>query len=246
MALLDALQSEIKNRKVSNELWRQDVSQPWAGGTANSKTLYHRHQALGHPEPGKWTLDQGAPAEQEQGGKGPQDIFSPCRGLLPNQTAFLPVQAAWPQDHQGSSKLLCSSTGEKQLKVLQSNSAGTGISRAHQASWNLNTGFSHIQMSTVLLEIEMPTPPPQLPSFSAWDPRWEEISLKTLSHRPPQNKEATEHLSRLQHKLDSSCLPRNRCLSQNPSGIIRRAASHRCEHSSAVLPQEIWGAAVWG
>lgn len=39
---------------------------------------------------------------------------------------------------------------------------------ASQAFWNLSTGFSHIQMSTVLLEIETPTPPPRLPSHSAW------------------------------------------------------------------------------
>lgn len=61
---------------------------------------------------------------------------------------------------------------------------------ASRAFWNSSTGFSHIQMSTVLLEIETPTPPPRLPSHSARISEkllWKHCHISLHRTRRPRN-----------------------------------------------------------
>lgn len=157
MASLDALQSEVKkNRKVSNELWRQEVSQPWAGGTANSNPFHCRHPATGHGRPelermnlraesaSRARTERGDPSQPTTAQR--RKVFlhaeeclltsfpSLCRSSLTTKPPARPLSA---QAHQS---LLCSSAQKEWLRrVLQSNSAGIRISDPlkHLEIWTL-------------------------------------------------------------------------------------------------------------
>lgn len=159
MASLDALQTEVKeNRKVSNQLRRREVSQPWAGGTANSNPFHHRHPATAHgprhPEP-EW-MDSRAESISRAGTVRKRDASSPttaqrredflhaedclltsfpsCRSSLTTKPPARPYPA------QAHRSLLSTSAQEEQLRrVLQNNSAGIGISSPleHPEIWTL-------------------------------------------------------------------------------------------------------------
>lgn len=160
MASLDALQTEVKeNTKVSNQLWRREVSQPWAGGTANSNPFHHRHPATAHgpgrPEP-EW-LGLRAESVSRAGTVRKRDTSSPTTAqrreyflhaedcLLtsfpsPCRSSPTTKPPARPYPAQAHQSLLSTSAQEEQLRrVLQNNSAGIGISSPleHPEIWTL-------------------------------------------------------------------------------------------------------------
>lgn len=267
MASLDALQPEVKeNRKVSNELWRQEVSQPWAGGTANSNPFLPL-QTPGHRT---WTRESRTGVKEPESREHQQprngrerDISSlttvqirkdflhaedclvtsfpsPCRSSLTTKPPACPLPA---QAHQS---LLCSSAQEGRLrKVLQNNSAGirTSSPLKNLEIWTLASHtLQQVRCYCKQKHQHLPLScHPTLPKS------YKRGNLSENSHKSlHRTKRPRNILAGLRHRQGASCLPRNRCLSENSSGVNGRATSHQHYRSSAASWQEFWGSAFWG
>lgn len=163
MASLCRQKSE--NRKVSSELLRQEVSQPWAGGTANSNPCHHR-QAGTAREPGtrarvsslraehisragtEGETDSSSPAtaQRREGFIHPEDCLltslpSPCS---PNHQATSPSPPSPAQAHPG---LLCSPAQEQLKESSRTAQLWVGL-QVPSGIRNLNPGLSHTHLGT--------------------------------------------------------------------------------------------------